>query len=431
MLTDIFFAALHAVDPYKAVELHIPRIRATYKHGGFSEFVLVAFGKAAFLMAKAVSDLLPDLITKGIVITKYGHVPPGNHHNNIKVFEAGHPIPDLNGFTATKKVITMLDQADAKTLVVCLISGGGSALLVAPKGGISLDDKQGVTAYLLKAGATINELNTVRKHLSDVKGGRLAGLAYPARLLSLILSDVIGDRLDMIASGPTSPDGTTYRMALDVLGKYRGANKIAGRVTEVLQGGLKGVFSENPKEADKVFEKVENIIVGSNVMAARAAEARAIELGFATRTLSNELQGEAREVARWIAKKAMEAKASLPRKDRKKICLISGGETTVTVKGSGKGGRNTELALAFALAIQGIQGISLLSAGTDGTDGPTDAAGAIVDGETVTKAGLLGLSASDCLANNDSYSFFRETGELLITGPTGTNVMDLQIILVE
>lgn len=381
-------------------------------------------------MAKALCDRLSGLITKGIVLTKYGHVPARVLHRNVDIFEAGHPVPDLQGLTATRKVMTMVRQAEANTLVVCLISGGGSALLIAPKGGISLDDKQGVTECLLKAGATINELNTVRKHLSDVKGGRLAGLAHPAHVISLILSDVVGDRLDVIASGPTAPDSTTYAMALAVLEKYVATGKVPGRVLEILQEGLKGAFPDNPKEGDHIFDKVENIIVGSNVMAARAAQTRAGELGFGATILSTELQGEAGEVARWLAKKAIDVKTSLREKDRKRVCLISGGETTVTVKGSGSGGRNTELALAFALEIRGIQGITLLSAGTDGTDGPTDAAGAIVDGESVAKGALLGLDASAYLANNDSYSFFSKTGELFITGPTGTNVMDLQVILI-
>lgn len=381
-------------------------------------------------MAKALCDRLSGLITKGIVLTKYGHVPDRVLHRNVDIFEAGHPIPDLQGLTATREVMKMVRQAEANTLVVCLISGGGSALLAAPKGGISLDDKQAVTECLLKAGATINELNTVRKHLSDVKGGRLAGLAHPAHVISLILSDVVGDRLDIIASGPTAPDSTTYSMALAVLEKYGATSKVPGRVLEILQDGLKGAFPDNPKEEDHIFEKVENIIVGSNVMAARAAQTKAGELGFGTTILSTELQGEAGEVGRWLAKKAIDVKTSLRKKDRKRVCLISGGETTVTVKGSGSGGRNTELALAFALEIRDIQGITLLSAGTDGTDGPTDAAGAIVDGQSVAKGASLGLDASGYLANNDSYSFFSKTGELFITGPTGTNVMDLELILI-
>jgi glycerate-2-kinase len=427
---DIFSAALQAVDPYKAVEGHIPHISATYQDGGFNKFLLVSFGKAGFLMAKAVAEKVPDLITRGIVITKYGHAIGGDLPANIEVYEAGHPIPDDNGFAATRKAMAMLQEADEKTLVVCLISGGGSALLVAPKGGISLDDKQGATGLLLKAGATINELNTVRKHVSDIKGGRLAELACPAKTLSLILSDVIGDSLDVIASGPTSPDSTTYQMALDVVEKYRLAKKLPKTVMDLLDGGVEGRVADTPKEGSPIFDMVENIIVGSNLKAAQAAEAKANDLGFDTTILSTELQGEASDIARWLAKKAIETKKSLGGKAAKKICLISGGETTVTVRGNGKGGRNTELALAFALEVKGIKGITLLSAGTDGTDGPTDAAGAIVNGDTISRARSLSLDPVTYLKNNDSYTFFGKTGELLITGPTGTNVMDLQIILI-
>jgi hydroxypyruvate reductase/glycerate 2-kinase len=430
-VADIFSAALQAVDPYRAVEDHIPRILSTYKNGGFNRFLLVSFGKAAFLMTKAVSDSAQDLITRGIVITKYGHVQSVKLHKSIEVFEAGHPIPDKNGEEATRVAMAMLKGTDEKTLVLCLISGGGSALLVSPKENISLDDKQAVTDLLLKSGASIGELNTVRKHISDIKGGRLAECAYPAKVISLILSDVIGDNLDVIASGPTSPDSTTYTMALNVVEKYRLTKKLPPTVKDILDAGVGGRVADSPKEGDLIFARVENIIVGSNRKAALAAEEKAKELGFDPTILSTELQGEARDVARWLANKVMEAKTSLAGKKGKKICLISGGETTVTVRAKGKGGRNTELALAFALEIAGVQGITLLSAGTDGTDGPTDAAGAIVNGETIFNGKSSGLNPEAYLSNNDSYTFFSKTGELLITGPTGTNVMDLQIALIE
>lgn len=427
----IFSAALEAVDPYRAVEDQIPRILSTYKHGGFNKVLLVSFGKAAYLMAKAACEGLGDLITRGIVITKYGHAAGHHLHDRVDIYEAGHPIPDDNGLRATAEVIKLLDESDGETLVLCSISGGGSALLVSPQGGISLDDKQAVTNLLLKSGATINELNTVRKHLSAIKGGRLAKCAYPAKVISLILSDVIGDNLDVIASGPTSPDSTTYAMALSVLKKYRLTKKLPPPVKDILEAGVEGRVADSPKEGDLIFARVENIIVGSNRKAALAAEKKAKELGFDSTILSTELQGEARDVARWLAKQVMEAKTSLAGKKGKKICLISGGETTVTVRAKGKGGRNTELALAFALAIEGVQGITLLSAGTDGTDGPTDAAGAIVTGQTVPRARSLGLDPSAYLQDNDSYTFFEKTGELLLTGPTGTNVMDLQVILMD
>jgi len=427
---EIFSSALKAVDPYRAVGDHMPYLRAKYQNGGFNKLLVVSFGKAAFLMTKAVCDRVSHLVTGGIVLTKYGHALDRNLHPNIKFYEAGHPIPDENGFNATRKAISMLKMADERTLVLCLISGGGSALLTAPKGMISLDDKQRATELLLKAGASINELNSIRKHISEIKGGRLAEYAYPAKVISLILSDVIGDELDVIASGPTTPDSTTYRMALDVVEKYRLAEELPKAVLHILKDGVEGIVDDTPKEGNQIFEGVENIIIGSNRKAALAATEKAKELGFDTTILSTELQGEAIDASRWLAKKAIEAKRLLERKDGKKICLISGGETTVTVKGKGKGGRNTELALAFALEVTGIKGITLLSAGTDGTDGPTDAAGAIVSGETIQKAQLLNLDPEAYLANNDSYTFFSKTGELFITGPTGTNVMDLQIILI-
>jgi hydroxypyruvate reductase/glycerate 2-kinase len=430
IIKGIFFSALKAVDPYSAVEHHIPHILSTYQNGRFNKLLLVSFGKAAFLMTKAFSDQASQLITHGVVITKYGHALDKNLHANIELYEAGHPIPDNNGLAATKKAVSMLKMADEKTLVLCLISGGGSALLSAPRGTIPLDDKQRVTELLLKSGATINGLNTVRKHISQIKGGRLAEFAYPAKVISLILSDVIGDKLDVIASGPTTPDSTTYRMALDVVEKYGLTDRLPKAVLDILKDGVEGMVADTPKEGDPIFERVENVIVGSNRKASLAAKEKAKELGFDTTILSTELQGEAIDVARWLAKKAIEAKQLFDDKDGKKICLISGGETTVTIKGRGKGGRNTELALTFALEVAGMGGITLLSAGTDGTDGPTDAAGAIVSGETVQKAKLLKLDPEDYLANNDSYTFFSKTGELLITGPTGTNVMDLQIILI-
>ena len=429
--SDIFSAALQAVDPYKAVEGQIPHILSTYKNEGLNKLLLVSFGKAAFLMTKAIADTVPDLITWGVLITKYGHVMEGHLPACIEVCEAGHPIPDSNGMAATARAMKMLKGADETTLVVCLISGGGSALLVAPKGEIALSDKQRVTELLLKAGASIDELNTVRKHISDIKGGKLAELAYPARVISLILSDVIGDKLDVIASGPTSPDNTTYQMALDVINKYGLTDRLPKTVMDILDGGAEGRIADTPKEGDPIFKRVENIIVGSNLKAAQAAAMKAEELDFDTTILSTELQGEARDAACWLANKAIDAQKSLEEKEAKKICLISGGETTVTVRGQGKGGRNTELALAFALEIKDTEGITLISAGTDGTDGPTDAAGAIVTGETIQKASFHNLDPEAYLKNNDSYTFFSKTGELLITGPTGTNVMDLQIILIE
>ena len=304
-------------------------------------------------------------------------------------------------------------------------------MLVAPHKDISLAEKQEITQLLLKAGANIQELNTVRKHLSRIKGGRLAEIASPAGVLSLILSDVIGDPLDVIASGPTSPDQTTFEDALKVIKRYDLEDKIPEKARLILLRGAAGEIAETPKEGNPVFARVQNVIVGSNKKAIETAKSEAEGRGYRTVVVSADLQGEARDAAAWLAGKAIEARRRLAGGSQGKICLIAGGETTVTVRGNGLGGRNTELALAFAEKIKGMQGITLLSAGTDGTDGPTDAAGAIVDGGTIERAEAAGINPGDYLKNNDSYNFFKAAGGLFITGPTGTNVMDLQIILLD
>jgi glycerate 2-kinase len=430
-LSDMFYAALQAVDPYKSTNLYTDKIRSVFQSGQYKRLIVIGFGKASCPMAKSLEDQLFDLIDSGIVITKYKHCPSSYMLEKIRIFEAGHPVPDENGLKATEVIINLLKGVDKHSLLVCLISGGGSALFVSPYEGITLNEKQKVTELLLKAGANISELNTVRKHISKVKGGRLAEIAYPAKIVSLILSDVIGDKLDVIASGPTAPDKMKYNEALKVIEKYGLLALTPTSVLETLHKGAKGLISETPKEGDKAFRNVENIIVGSNRKALEAAKTKAEKLGFYTEILSSEISGEARDVGRWLAKKAIETHEDLCTKHNKKNCLISGGETTVTVKGNGLGGRNLELALAFSMKIKGKDGITLLSAGTDGTDGPTDAAGAIVDGETVKKAKNLGLNPEKYLKNNDSYNFFKKIDGLFVTGPTGTNVMDIQIMVVE
>ncbi|MCL4537623.1 MAG: glycerate kinase [Nitrospirae bacterium] len=426
LATEIFYAALKAVDPYNAVKLYTDKIRSVYQNGSFKRLIVTGFGKAACSMSKAVEDNLGDLIDTGILITKYGHSM--SQESMIRIYEAGHPVPDENGLRGTEEIIKILKNADKNTLVVCLVSGGGSALLVSPYEGISLDEKQKITQLLLKAGVDIYELNTVRKHISKVKGGRLAEIAYPAKMISLVLSDVIGDRLDVIASGPTAPDKTTYNHAIGVLEKYKLTEKAPESVINMLGNGAKGLIPETPKDDNPVFEKVENIIIGSNIKALEAAKTKAESLGFKPEIISSEITGEARDVGKWLADIARSKRSN---SSNRLNCLISGGETTVTVKGNGMGGRNMELALAFAMEIECVEGITLLSAGTDGTDGPTDAAGAIVDGQTVKKAKTTGLNPEEYLNNNDSYNFFKKIDELLVTGPTGTNVMDIQIMVIE
>jgi hydroxypyruvate reductase/glycerate 2-kinase len=452
-IREIYSSALFAVNPAQLMRGHSGLIKAELVKNKFSQLFVIGFGKASCQMADAgVSAIDHKLLTKGILITKYGHTAIQNPEDKkirrldeketstskhlsfsssqlqntpIRIYEAGHPIPDENGVKATERIVMLLNKADRDTLVVCLISGGGSALLVSPGNGISLKEKQAVTQLLLNAGADISDLNTVRKHLSKVKGGRLAEIASPAKMITLIISDVIGDNLDIIASGPTSPDSSEFQDALNVIDKYRLHEKIPQNALTTLIKGTKGLIPETPKQDNAIFQNVHNMIIGSNLMALNAAQETARSLGYKTEIISSGISGEAGDVGTWLSEKAKGAR------NTKKVCLISGGETTVTVKGRGRGGRNTELALGFAKAIQGVRGVTLLSAGTDGTDGPTDAAGAIVNGTTVSRAVNLGLDPDAHLNNNDSYTFFKKLDDLVITGPTGTNVMDVQIMLIE
>jgi glycerate-2-kinase len=427
-IMKIFEAGIRAADPETATAMHAERLRALYREKGFSRLLVIGFGKASLPMARSMEGSFGDMIDDGAIITSYGH---GVDHGlkKIRVREAGHPIPDENGLAGTAEIIRLAGAADGGTLAVVLISGGGSALFVSPQERISLGEKQGITSLLLKAGADIREMNAVRKHLSMVKGGRLAELLYPATTVSLILSDVIGDPLDVIASGPTSPDPSTYDDALAVIERYGLMERTPRGVAEFLLKGSGRGHPETPKEGNPVFSKVENRIIGGNRLALEAARMKAEEFGIETEILGSAISGEARDAGRWLARRALGSK--LKQKTGVPRCLVSGGETTVTVTGRGKGGRNMELALAFAMEVGGTTGITLLSAGTDGIDGPTDAAGAIVDGSTAAGARESGLKPEDYLADNDSYNFFRKAGGLLVTGPTGTNVMDIQIVVIE
>jgi glycerate 2-kinase len=436
IIEKIFYAALGAVDPYELVRSCRDKIFSIYRQNNSEKLFLVGFGKAACQMARAVEDFAEGLIENGILITKYGHSISQesritSKESKIKIYEAGHPLPDENGLAATKEIMDLAKGLDENSLLLCLISGGGSALFVSPYNDVSLDDKKKTTELLLKAGADIEELNAVRKHISAVKGGRLAEIVYPARIISLILSDVIGDKLDVIASGPTSPDKTTFGDALEVIERYNLSSRLPQKVLEILRNGASASIRETPKEGNCIFDRVENIIIGSNRKALKAAKMQAEFLGFKTEILSSEISGEAREVGKSIAKEAMKAKNTSRINCNNAICFISGGETTVTVRGTGLGGRNMELALSFAMEIEDTDGITLLSAGTDGTDGPTDAAGAIVNSETMKTARANGLDPVKYLENNDSYNFFKQIDGLFITGPTGTNVMDIQILIVE
>ncbi|MGA7828714.1 MAG: glycerate kinase [Geobacteraceae bacterium] len=422
--SKLFFTALRAVDPFESVKESCAAIRTTYHDGGFNRVLAIGFGKAAAAMALALEQELGDLLESGVFVTKYGHTL-SRKPEKFRVFEAGHPVPDEQGFRGAEEIMELAATANEKTLVVTLVSGGGSALLVAPAKHIPLAAKQKTTNLLLRCGADIHELNTVRKHLSRVKGGRLAGIIYPGTTISLILSDVIGDDLDVIASGPTAPDSSTFQDAIAVLERYQLQDEVPVEVLAHLANGARGDIPETPKLDNPIFQRVENHIIGSNRVALEAMLGTARKMGLAAEILSTSISGEAGEVAEMLYRTAMFRKEAW---QGKPLCLLSGGETVVRVRGSGKGGRNMELALCFALDVAGTDGITLLSAGTDGSDGPTDAAGALVDGETISLAEKE--RARRFLENNDSYTFFKENGGLFITGPTGTNVMDLQILLV-
>jgi glycerate-2-kinase len=351
LLTDIFNHAIRAVDPAGAVARHAGRLIASRGKGRTGRVIVLGFGKAVSPMVRPVMDAMGEAVTGGVAIARRGAMPGPKPDGRIAWHEAGHPLPDEGGLLATMEVMGIARQAERDDLVVCLISGGASALLVAPYPGISLVDKQRTTDLLLRAGADIRELNTVRKHLSAVKGGRLAALAFPAAVVSLILSDVIGDYLDVIASGPTAPDGTTYRDAQGVIDGYGLASAIPSAVSSLLARGARGLIPETPKPGDPLFDRVENTIVGSGRLAIDAARRRALALGLDARVISTVIRGEARDAGRWFAGQAAASRGE----KGKPVCLISGGETTVTVKGSGLGGRNMELALAFALEAEGTR----------------------------------------------------------------------------
>jgi hydroxypyruvate reductase len=400
--------------------------RTVYDLIDFDRVSVIGAGKASAAMARAIEEILGDRINCGFINTKYDHALP---LGKIQVTEAGHPVPDEAGFRGTKRIVQYLEQTNHKDLVFFLISGGGSALLPYPHEGLSLVDKQQVTKILLDAGANIHEINALRKHLSKVKGGRLARIAHPAILISLILSDVIGDDLDSIASGPTVPDNSTFKDCMMILEKYHIADMLPSVVVDFFDRGIRGELEETPKPGDPVFQRTQNLVIGSNILAVEAAEQKAAELGYNTLILSSFIEGETRDVAKVHAAIAKEILSS-GNPVKRPACVISGGETTVTIRGKGKGGRNQEFSLAGAMEIEGLENIVLLSAGTDGTDGPTDAAGAIAEGKTVERAKKLGLDPSRYLGENDSYHFFEALDDLVITGPTYTNVMDVRVILV-
>ena len=429
----IFKAGLHAVDPEKAVLRNIQLRHGKLKVGThlydlrrIERIFVVGGGKAGAPMARALERLLGNRISGGMVVVKFGH---GARLRKIGLLEAGHPVPDERGERGAKKILEILKGVTSKDLVICVLSGGGSALLPLPVPGVSLKDKQRVTQHLLECGATIQEMNAIRKHLSQMKGGQLARSAFPASVLTLALSDVVGDSPDVIASGPTVPDLTSYSMCQDILKKYNLWEKLPFSIQTVFQKGVRGAIKETPKPHDPIFKRSQFHLVGNNRLALEVSKKEAKRYGFHPLILSSTIEGESRDVAKVhvaIVKEILQSRQPV----RSPACLISGGETTVTIRGKGLGGRNLEFALAAALGLEGLNGVLGLSAGTDGTDGPTDAAGAFVDGKTASRARRFGMDPAQFLSENNAYPLFKRLGDLLITGPTQTNVMDVRLFLV-
>ncbi len=449
-LKEIFFAAVNRVDPYRMIKrqlsvnnntLSISTERETYNYdlSDFERIIVLGAGKATAKMALAMEELLGERLTEGLISVKGGHT---EELSKIRTIEAGHPVPDENSVKAAREIAALARKGNEKTLFINLISGGGSALLSYPleteKVRLTLKEKQETTKLLLASGADITEVNCIRKHISGIKGGRLAKLMYPAASVNLILSDVVGARLDSIASGLTVGDRTTYQDAFGIIEKYNLTEKVPLNVKELLKLGLEGEIEETPKPEDKLFEKVSNILIGTNLHAIIAAAKRAKALGYNTVTLSSMITGNVREAAGFylaIAKDISREELLV----KKPAAVIAGGETTVVLKGSGLGGRNQEMALWF---LKGLSedaedtedarnsGIYFLSAGTDGNDGPTDAAGAFASFQVMERAESINLNYEEYLENNDSYHFFEKTGFLFRTGPTNTNVCDIQVVIV-
>jgi glycerate 2-kinase len=428
----VFLAGVERVLPENLIS-KVMMIRDNYLMIGSLQFFLedvnniyvIGAGKASAMMAAEVEKILGNRIADGNIVVKYGHSCKLKH---IKIMEAGHPVPDSNGYNATKAILEIAGRADVKDLVICLISGGGSALLADFPDGSSPDEMSKLSNLLINSGATITEINTVRKHLSAVKGGQLSRAVYPGTIVSLILSDIIGDPVDAIASGPTSPDPTTFKRAVEVLSDYNLIRSVPAGILRYLNEGIKGIRPETPKEVDPVFAKTFNFLVGTNSIALEAGKTRARDLDLNSYIIDNSMQGDVSDLAKRIVETAIKYKNDS--QIDKPACLLLGGEPTVKMSGSGVGGRNQHLALLCALLLQDHPGITILTAGTDGTDGPTDAAGAVVDSNSVRDALSIGIDPEIYLNEFDSYSFFKKAGGHIITGPTGTNVMDIVVIII-
>jgi glycerate 2-kinase len=430
---SIFLGAVESVHPGKLISGYVKLKDFVLNIAGeeistdnYNSIYLIGAGKASGTMAKAVEDILCGRVSGGVVIVKYGH---SVNLKSSTIIEAGHPIPDENSFKATGEILKIAEKATEKDLVISLLSGGGSSLLADCPAGLAPSDIVEINNLLLLCGADISEINTVRKHLSGVKGGWLASVVYPATLINLMLSDVPGDSPDTIASGPFSPDPSTFSDAIRIIMRYSLEKKMPDRAMNYLMHGNEGAIPETPKPGDKIFSKVRNIIIGSNKTAVDAGARIAYAAGLRSVFLRYNLHGDTEEAAERITVEAIKIRND--QSVAKPACIIYGGETTVRVNGNGTGGRNQHFALQSAVRLIGQEGITILAGGTDGTDGPTDAAGALVDYGTLMKASALGMSAEKYLGGFDSFNFFREAGGHIITGPTFTNVMDLVIVILE
>ncbi len=426
-------AALDAVDPDAIIK---SRVKAqgrllkiadlSFNLNDFKNIYVVGGGKASGCMAMALEEVLGDYLKEGVVNVPYAC--PSYPTEKVRLQRANHPIPDLAGVEGARNMLDLVGHAKENDLIISLISGGGSSLMPQPAKGVSLQDMGKITDALLKSGATIREINTVRKHISGLKGGWLAKKAYPATVVNLILSDVVGDPLDSIASGPTVADPTTFQDAIEILQHHKLWREAPASVKKVLLDGQNGLVPETPKPGDKVFEKVHNIVVGNTMTAAGAAYKILKNSGLNVLLLTSCLEGQAKDVGTILASVANEIVTSGNPVSRP-AAIVAGGETTVAVVGKGKGGRNQEIALGAALKVIDTDGVVVASLSTDGVDGPTDAAGAVVDGKTLLRAHDLKLDPRRSLAENDSYAFFSKLGDLIFTGPTGTNVCDVSIVV--
>jgi glycerate-2-kinase len=428
----ILEATLLSIDPKKAISNMVKREgnlliikNISYDLEKYNRILVIGGGKAGGRMAEAIEDLLGDLIYEGSI-----NIPRSQNQyslKQIKLNQCSHPIPDIDGVKGVKKILDIIKGSSEKDLIICLLSGGGSALMPLPVEGIDLKDLQEITSILLKNGATINDINVVRKHLDGFKGGQLLRSCRKSDVLTLIISDVIGDPLDIIASGPTAPDNSTYNDAIFILKKFGAWTSAPDNIIKWLEKGVQGKIAETPKPDDPLFKKVQNIIVANNLIALETAQNEAKKLGYNSLILSSSIEGEAKIIGGIYASIAREIVLN-NRPIQLPAAIIAGGETTVKVHGPGKGGRNQELVLGAVKKITDLPCL-IISIGTDGIDGPTDSAGGLVDGATLSRSQKIGINLDLTMSENDSYNYLDKLGDLIKTGVTGTNVNDIHLLL--